>query len=226
MQYIHEAIMDESTIGWLQHLIDFDGNGKITVADVGNWLMEILLLPGNGFISLLLNHAPAVADFFELNDSHYDGAVAMWLSALIWLAGIVLGGAIVSFVREIDNRATAWIRRRYLDLKSRLSALRRRLVSGISARWRSRSSNNGFSVDMITLANTETLVLRCLSTIDDGAVMTLDEIAARLDRPRREVRTLVKKLTDLEFVEIGADKYLKKKGHRIATAGQMYLLGS
>lgn len=218
--------MDESTIGWLQSFIDVDGDGNVTGADVGNWLIEILLFPGDGFIYLMLNHAPAAADFFGLDPSDYGGGLAMWLAALIWLAGIIVGGTVINFVRELDKRATAWIVGRYLRARSRLRALRRRLVSMFSTRGRRRRGNDGFSVDMVTLANTETLVLRCLSNIDDGAVMTLDEIASKVDRTKREVKLVVKKLMDLDFVETGADEYLRKKGHRIATAGQIYLLGS
>jgi hypothetical protein len=92
--------------------------------------------------------------------------------------------------------------------------------------WRKASVVDRYEIGSIDLATDETIVLRCLSGIEDGAVLTLDEIATKLGCSTRAVIPVLRHLMDLELIERGADKATQREGHRIAVAGQMYLLGA
>ena len=92
--------------------------------------------------------------------------------------------------------------------------------------WRKASAVEGLEIGSVELAADETTVLRCLSSIDDGAVLTLDEIAAKLGCSTRAVIPVLRHLSDLRFIERGAEKVTQREGHRIAVAGQMYLIGT
>jgi hypothetical protein len=208
---------------WVRIGADANGDGRFTISDIGAWGLEILVLPGNAFLYLLINHVPRVAEFFELGSEDFGGVAAIWVSVVIWLAAIILAGSLLSAIRDLDRRMTSWVLGRWEELMRQLRVLRRR-IGGLIARRR--AADDDLVVETINLAGIETAVLRCLSSIDDGDVLTIEEIAASLRRPARDLKPVVRRLTDLGFVQSGSHAFSKKNGHRIGTAGQMYLLGT
>ena len=199
------------------------GDARFTISDLGSWALDILILPGNAFVYLLIHHAPAVAEFLELGSTDYGGVFAIGAAVVIWLAAIIAGGTLLSAIRDIDRRLTSWALGRYAELARLVRVLRRRILGMISRR---RSKEEDLVVETVSLANVETAVLRCLSSIEDGAVLTIDEIAATLKRPKRELMPVMRRLIELDFIQAGSDSFTRKQGHRIGAAGQMYLLGT
>ncbi|HUF72086.1 MAG TPA: hypothetical protein VMR74_04205 [Gammaproteobacteria bacterium] len=217
--------MNEDDSLWVRLGADINGDGRITIGDLGSWSLEILLLPGDAFLYLLINHAPGVAEFFELGSEDYGGAVSIWASVLIWLAAIIVAGSLLNAIREFDRRLTSWALGRHEELKRQVRILRRRTVALINSRFRAERSDD-LVVESVVLANIETAVLRCLSGLEDGDVMTLDELATRLRQTRQNLKPVIRRLLELKLIEAGSEAFTKKSGHRIGTAGQMYLLGA
>ncbi len=219
--------MNETGFQWARIGADANGDGSITIADSGIWLMDLAILPGDALIYLVLTYAPALAEFLELSSADFGSTYAFGAGAIIWIASLLAVATFISFIRELDRRATTWLAGRYMSGLSRLRAIRRRLQTFVTSRLiRRRASSNGFSVDAISLAASETVVLRCLSSEQDNSVLTLDEIALKVKRPAKEISRVIRHLRELELIEPCQDKRLRKDGHRIAAAGQLYLLGT
>lgn len=219
--------MNENTSIWLQLGADANGDGRVSLADVESLIFEILLLPGDALVFFLVNYAPSIANSLDISVSDSPTFFSITASIVIWLAAIIVIGSIFSKLLEIDRKLTAWIAGRYREFLRQTRILRRRIVTAIAPKdLRSENDDQGFVVDTVELANIETAVLRCLSNLDDGAVLTIEELTVRIDRPKRELTTAISRLTELEFVKPGTDRYAKRDGHRIGTAGQMYLLGA
>lgn len=219
--------MNENTPFWIRIGADANGDGRLSLTDAREWLVNILLLPGDVFVYLLVTYAPPVADFLELSANTSGGVVSITASVLIWLAAIVITGTVLGRIRDLDRSMTAWVAARYNEAWRQIRVLRRRIVGWITLRsQRKHSDDESLIVDSLILKGLETAVLRCLSRIDDGAVLTTEEIAARVERPKRELQTALQRLAELELIKAGADKFSNRDGHCIATAGQMYLLGA
>jgi hypothetical protein len=201
-------------------------NENPAMAEAGNWLLEILLLPGNAFVYLLVSYATPVADFLELGTDE-PSTITVLAAVVIWLAAIVFTGTLLTKILEIDRAMTAWIAAGFDDVCRWIRVVKRRIRSSLAVRLRRHSSkDDALVLDSVQLARLETSVLRCLSRIDDGAILTTQEMAARLARPERELRKVVQRLLELGLIERRSDSLTKSDGHCIATAGQMYLLGA
>ena len=217
--------MNEDSPLWGRFGADINGDGRFTIADLGSGLQEILLLPGDAFIYVMINHASGVAGFFDLGVEDYSGVVSIWASVLIWLAAIFVAGSLLNAIREFDRRLTSWTLGRYEEIKRQLRILKRRVVALVNSKFRT-ERGDVLIVESVSLANIETAVLRCLSALEDGDVMTLDELATRLRQTKQNLKPVIRRLLELEFVEAGSEAFTRKSGHRIGTAGQMYLLGA
>lgn len=219
--------MNEDASLWGRLGADMNADGSFTIGDLGLWFLELLLLPGDAFLYLLINRAPGVAAFFELGTEDYGGVVAIWASVIIWLAAIIGVGVLLNAIREFDRKLTAWAVGRYQECLRLLRVLRRRTTGLIIMRFRMAGRRKqDLHVETVTLANIETAVLRCLSSIDDNEVMTLDEIATKLSQPQHALKPVIRRLAELDFIEAGRHAFTNRNGHRIGTAGQMYLLGA
>jgi hypothetical protein len=177
-------------------------------------------------VYLLVSYAPPVADFFDLSIDE-PGTITVTVSVVIWLVAIVLTGTLLTKIREVDRSMTAWLTACFDDACRWIRVLKRRISSSLSFRAQKNSSkDDAFVVDSIQLAKLETSVLRCLSRIDDGAILTTHELATRLMRPERELKKVLRRLVELGLIEQRSDSLTNSDGHCIATAGQMYLLGA
>ena len=219
--------MDENASFLTRLAADQNGDGQFTIGDIGPWLMQLLLLPGDGLLSMIIHHTPGVAGFLELGPDDYGGTLAIVLAVLFWLAALILGGMLLNAVHSIDRSLTAWLRGQYSTcLRMVRASARRARIMLASIFVRRRDDGLDFVVDDISLDRVETSVLRCLTQIDDGAVMTPAQLAARLQRPGRELKQVVARLTELELIAAASDSLTDSKGYRIAPTGQMYLLGA
>ena len=205
----------------------FTGENRIKPGDIGNWLFELLVLPGNALVYVLNRFVPAVAEFVHLGADARSGPLVIIISAVVWLLAIVITGTVLTGVFDFFRRLIDQVTGVFRELQRLWRVIRRRVVAYFGYRSAKRAAaESELEVAAIQLAATETKVLRCLSNIDDNAVMTLDEISASLGRDRRDIKALVQRLIDLQLIEAGADKIRRRNGLKIATAGQMFLLGA
>lgn len=218
--------MNEDASLWVRLGADVDGDGRFTVSDLGSLALDILILPGDAFLYLLINHLPGIAEFFELGTEDYGGVPAIGAAIVIWLAAIIAAGALLNAIRDFDRKLTSWVLGRWEEIRRRLRILRRRIGGLIAFRLQRQPVDQDLVVESVSLANVETAVLRRLSSIDDGDVLTVEEIAAGLKIAPRELRPVMRRLAELGFIEQGNDSFTRKSGHRIGAAGQMYLLST
>jgi hypothetical protein len=201
-------------------------NERFSADDLRTWLVDVLLLPGDAFVYLLVTYMPPVAKFLDLGTDE-RGVVTITSAVVVWLAAIILTGTALGKVRDIDRSLTARVAAAFEEVRRLIRVTRRRIIASLALRGqRKRGNDESLIVASLELARLETAVLRCLSAIDDGAVMTNEEIAARLKRPNREIRAALQRLTELDLIRRATDNFVGKHGHCIATAGQMYLLGA
>ena len=105
--------MDDGASIWARLGADINGDGKFSIADAVPWLLDVLVIPGDFVISLLLSYAPDAAEFLELSSDSYGGAVSIWLSVLIWLAAMFIAGTILNAIRTLDRRLTDWLEQHF-----------------------------------------------------------------------------------------------------------------
>lgn len=218
--------MNEDASLWVRLGTDFNGDGRFTVSDLGSLALDILILPGDAFLYLLINHLPGIAEFFELGTEDYGGVPAIWAAIVIWLAAIIAAGALLTAIRDFDRKLTSWVLGRCEEIMRRLRILRRRIGGLIAFRLQRQPDDEDLIVESVSLKNIETAVLRRLSSIEDGDVLTVEEIAAGLKVAPRDLQPVIWRLAELGFVERGSDSFTRKSGHRIGAAGQMYLIST
>jgi hypothetical protein len=194
--------------------------------DIGSRLFDIFILPGDVVVHLLVTYAPSVATLFKLGRDDLGGTLSITVAVLAWLAAIMVTGTALSKLRELDRRLTDHVAAGYREIQRLIRVLKRRIATSFAARSTAKTNDEDLVVDAIALEGVETAVLRCLACIDDGAVLSTDDIAAQIRRPQREVMSIVQRLIELEMIKPGFDSFSNKDGHRISTAGQMYLLGT
>ena len=64
---------------------DINGDGAVTISDVGAHLTQFFFLPGDAVIFALLSARPGTAEFFELGVGSYRGGLSGVLSVVFWL---------------------------------------------------------------------------------------------------------------------------------------------
>lgn len=202
---------------------DTNGDGSITISDIPALLLQVLLLPGDAVIRGLLTWLPGVARFLELSENSYGGPVAIGLSIALWLLALVAAGVALNAIRNLDSKLTALVAAGFIESRRQVRVLRRRLAVGISQRFRDRDDDS-VQIEQLKLEPLEQALLRCLTNIDDGAVLSIEEIAAQLNGSLPQVRAADLRLRELKLIETGTDTYAKREGLRITTAGQMALI--
>jgi hypothetical protein len=217
---------DSDTHPWTRLSTDANGDGSFTISDLQTWGLDLLVLPGNTVLYWLLTYLPGAARFLELGDGDYDGPIAIGLSVVLWLLALVVLGIGLDAIRNFDRNLTAFVASRIAEGRRQLRVFKRRASVWIAALTKGHGKADGLRVEPLMLEPTERAVLRCLTGIDDGAVMTFAELSAQLNRPVRDVKSAYGRLRELELIEHGRDRQARHEGLRITTAGQMYLLGS
>ena len=72
-------------------IADMNGSGAVTISDVWLWFKWLFFYPGDFVISLIIEHAPGFARFFEMSyKSSYSGALSGMLSALFWVTVVLV----------------------------------------------------------------------------------------------------------------------------------------
>ena len=219
--------MNENTSLLARLAADQNGDGVATIADIGPWLFQLFVLPGNALLALTLKYAPEIAAFFELSRADFGGVLAIVAATAIWFAAVVVLGSVYSAVRSLDQSLTAWLAGLLNECRRLVRVALRRVHLGLSGHLRAgRDEEASLAFAAISLSRIEAAVLRCLTQIDNGAVLTPGELSVRLRRPGIELDDVLRRLAELELIVSDNDNLTAVKGFRIAPAGQMYLLGA
>lgn len=219
--------MLETAFDWVLATADFNEDGKVSIDDIGSSLFEVFVLPGNAFVYGVENYIPQLAAAMNLPAGAYDGVTAIWAAVIIWLAVIVIAGTILNAIRDFLYRLRSRLSAYYRELTRVVRILRRRLRTAIGTRLnRGLDAGDSVIVDHIRLSSAENAVLRQLTRVEDGEVISIEQLAARIGCTAKAIEPILLRLVDLEMVESGKDRWSDRVGFRIVTAGQMYLLGA
>ena len=205
--------------------LDMNGDDRITITDIWEWLWQLAVMPGDVLIYLLTTYAPRLAQFFELSADHYGGSFSNFLSIGSWLVIFVIVSLVFNGLRSLDRALTARVRTAGAHVVRLVRIARRRIVSSIALRRSQRETAPGLEVSGVELGSLETAVLKCYASVDEFIVLTPREVSEKLNLSRRHVDNAVRRLGELRLVERSFGTNEGEEGHHISAAGQMYLIG-
>ena len=89
MQQLRAAAEQAWDIRW-RIASDMNGDGVVTIADVGLWVKWIFLAPGDLLVLLTLIYATPIALFLEISTNNISGFMSAALSLFTWLIIVVV----------------------------------------------------------------------------------------------------------------------------------------
>ena len=192
---------------------------------MGNKILEILRLPGETAAAWLIEKVPAVADAFALDDGRGRATLAITLAVLAWLAAALVLAYVVEKIRDIDRKLTSYVSGRYAEAQRQLRIQRRRIASAFGRiREQKDRVEPVIGVDVITLPQLESRLLRCFGSEGSLRALTADDIARKLKLALQPVEAGIKRLLQEHLVERAFGTEDGRETHRITQAGQIYLL--
>jgi hypothetical protein len=215
--------MDETSATRWQWL-DFNGDRRISLEDVGGWFWHLLFLPGDIAVDLMLN-LPRVSSLLGIGPESYGGVGSRTVSIMFWIFVLIVCGVIYDTIRELDRALTSWLQRQRDDFIRSFRVLRRRLTSAINMRRRRRAdARSGIDVSEMTLAKSEAAVLNCYAHLGEARTLSAPEVSAVTKTSIRETQKVLLKLVSYRLLQpaFGTDE-----GHptyEITQAGQIWLI--
>jgi hypothetical protein len=67
-----------------QFVADMNGDGAVTISDVGLWLKWVFFAPGDALLLAFMQGLPGAALFLELNPRSVSGLLSGIISAGVW----------------------------------------------------------------------------------------------------------------------------------------------
>jgi hypothetical protein len=227
MRAIEEAqpMDDDGVPGLNLPGLDFNADGQITVTDVGQWIMQVLLLPGDLALSLLMQHLAFVASFFELDKSDFGGTVSITLSILFWIIVLIMIGLGLNAIRNFDRWLTSWSLGRIREGRRICRVVRRKFTSWVGQlRQRRLAQVDEVEVGEVDLEAFDAAVLRCYGSAGEMRVLAIDEVARSLQASLQRVKAALRRLGDYHLVEPAFGTSNGRNAHQITRAGQIYLI--
>ena len=188
-------------------------------------LLEWLRLPGETAAAWLVEHVPAVAELFAVDDGRGRATLAITLAVLAWLAAALVVGYIVEKIRDFDRKVTSYVSGRYAEVQRQIRILRRRMASALgSLREQKERVEPVIGVDIVTLPQLEARLLRCFGSEGTLRSLTADDLARKLKLSLQPVEDGLRHLLHEHLVERAFGSDDGRETHRITQAGQIYLI--
>lgn len=220
---------DSTGAAWLSFSADMNGDGQVTLTDVWLWLVQIFFLPGDSLLRVLLTYLPGLARFLELGAGSYGGLFSAIVSAVIWLFGVVMIGALYGVVVDFDRALTERLRRYCREWLRRGRVARtwlfcqlRRLRQTISLRRR--EPNPEMQLDEVELNEIELEALRSHALLAPGYVMSASDLAGALEIRRSQASQLLDKLERLALLQRTFSTNDGESGYRLSQPGHFVLM--
>lgn len=189
---------------------------------------DLFFLPGNYVLSLLVTSVPQVAAFFGLSSDDYSGVLSGTLSAVLWLAAILLLGATYELVRRIDRAVTAWIRRLHGESMRSGRIAKRWLIARIHrlkqrARAARAETDAPEHVETHDLGELELAVLRSHAALEPGYMLTAGDLARSLGVRAAACRQSLHKLAALRLLDRSLGERDQDEGYVLSRLGRAFL---
>jgi DNA-binding MarR family transcriptional regulator len=203
---------------------DLTGDGGVTISDLSRWAVEAFFLPGDWAIWALARYAPAVARFLELDADSYGGVVSGVVSALGWLAVLLVLVVVWESIRRFDDAATQRVRLAYVEGR------RRARIAWAGIRFRLRGGRPADPPPEIELAESLELtaaqlrILRAALDLEPPHALEVDALTGELGLRPREVSRLLEELASLNLLAAGAGRGRGSTAYTITSVGRAYLI--
>jgi len=214
---------------WWVLMADMHLDAQFTLADLWARLVQCFFVPGNFVLWCLVTYAPPLARLVELSPADYHGVFTGIISAMFWLAAIVLCGAAYNFIRRIDRVVTGgfvkfyreWLRRKRVGriwVYCQLRAIKPRLLTG------KKSTEPAIDFDEFELGELELEALRSHAFLAPGYVLGASDIASALEIRTAQARQVLERLEKLGLIETTIGTSDGESGSRISRTGQFVLM--
>jgi len=215
--------MDETGATRWQWL-DFNGDRRISLEDVGGWFWHLLFLPGDIAVDLALN-LPRVSALLGIGTDSYGGVGSKTVSIMFWIAVLIVCGVVYDTLRQLDRALTSWFRREWDDLLRSLRVLRRRLTSAVNMRLRRRAqARTGIDVSEVQLAKLEAAVLSCYAHVGEARTLSAPDVSQVTKTSIRETQKALLKLVSYRLLQPGFGTDDGHPTYEITQAGQIWLI--
>ena len=220
---------DSTGAAWLSFLTDMNAEGEFTITDVWLWIVQIFFIPGDAAVWVMLTYAPWLGRFLELSASSYGGLFSGIVSVAVWLFGLVMIGALVSLVADLDRKLTGrvarygreWLRRARVA-RIWLFCQARRMRHAVSIN--SRKPDPGIDLDAFDLDALEIEALRSHAFLSPGYVLSVRDLGTSLEIRRNRAQRLLDKLENLELLQKGFGSSDGETGYRLSPMGEFVLM--
>ncbi|HSD74074.1 MAG TPA: hypothetical protein VLB75_04845 [Steroidobacteraceae bacterium] len=193
--------------------------------DAGLRLYHGFCVPGDYLLATLNTDAPRVAQFLGIDAAAYGGVLSGLLSALIWLAAIVLIVITWRLIRDIyftvmafANRLHDGVRRTGRNVSTRLGIAFR--FYELKRQARLAKANVSEQGDLTAL---ELEVLRSHAKLPPGHISTASSIARVLRVRPPHVQKALEKLKTLSLVDRALGAGDGEDGYRLTQFGAVFL---
>ena len=207
--------------------LDVNGDGVFTVSDTFGWLGHVFFLPGDWSIWAAATYAPSLTKFLELGPSAYGGILSGFVSAVAWLAILIIVIIVYSSIREFDRVLTHRIVGAYSEVRRRmriamtlLGYRARRIVYDKPA-----AETESFEfAESIELSVLEVAALRLHAGLKPGYALAESEVAAALKVRRNQAQDALGKLKRLNLLETAVGGGGGETAYRLTRAGRGFLV--
>lgn len=187
------------------------------------WVSQAFLVPGEYVLGLLVGRAPALLDFLGLNVAEHGVIYAASLSALTWLAALVLArvgyNAICDFLESMMYSAGRFA----VAASHRLRMTRLRLVAPIRKMRQRFRSSRAVQLEEFAIDDLQFAILRAQSRMAPGHVITAIDIANEFGVGQVPAQQALDTLRKLHLVEVSFGTTDGFPGYLLTRPGRVFL---
>ena len=204
---------------------DVNADGELTISDVFLWFGDAFFLPGDWLIWTMATYASPIARFLELGPSAYGGILSGVVSALAWLASLLVVIIVYGKVRDFDHALTAMIGRGFAETRRRIRMSV--VLTGVrlrSLRPKARKEPHVEVAQEIELSEVELNVLRLNADLPRGYALSESDIAEKLELRKNRTQEVLGKLRKLGLLETTLGGGDGETAYRLTGAGRGLLV--
>ncbi|HEX6994441.1 MAG TPA: hypothetical protein VF339_09895 [Gammaproteobacteria bacterium] len=204
--------------------------GSPSGGDLAAFLIELFFLPGNWLVWAIVEHTPAVARLLDIGPHDYGGAFAGCVSALVWIAALIVASVVWCKIRELDERLTSALVRGCAELCRRVRVARVRVACAL-ARHRApgrpapREAAGGIELAEELELDAQTLrLLRAHAELGAGRSLPVSEAAAIVGSRRHDTLRMLARLQALELIRPAFGGPDGEAAYALTAAGRAFLM--
>ncbi len=202
---------------------DANGDGRVTVGDVGGWVEHAFFFPGDWALWALSRYAPPLGRFLEIDASDYGSLQSGVISAFAWGLLLLSIGVSSSYLRELDRRTTRSLAMVHAEV------LRRVRIAVLRFRERRQRAREPANVDVefstrADLAPLELVILRLHADLAPGYALSVSDVAKALVKRSYEVTDTLEGLQKRGLLKRALAEDEGESTYSLSAAGRASLL--